>query len=109
MVAELVPDPLRTTPLRIPVDRRRPDRRNKPSGSPRLAFEPVVVYNNSRRFPARDQLPQHGHWDWEYKVPRLDLLAYRGIGVDCAGEMQGLMLIATAGHAARLAPQMGRP
>src|SRR5258708_6295100 len=70
----------------------------------RAAVERLVAAN----FP-EDQLPQHGHWDWEQKVPRLHLLAYRGIGVECAGAMQGLMLIATAGHAARLPPQMGRP
>jgi hypothetical protein len=25
-------------------------------------------------------LPQHSHWNWTHKAPRLNLLAYRGFG-----------------------------
>jgi len=70
----------------------------------RAAVERLVAAG----FPEQ-QMPQHWHWDWGQKVPRLRLLTYRGVGVECAGEMQGLMLIAAAGHAARLPPEMGKP
>lgn len=59
-------------------------------------------------FP-EEAMPQHWHWDWAHKVPKLGLLAYQAVGVECDGAMQGLMLIATADHAARLAPDVGRP
>jgi hypothetical protein len=59
-------------------------------------------------FP-EDQMPQHWHWDWGEKVPQLDMPVYRAVGVDCAGETQGLMMITTAGHMALLAPEVGKP
>lgn len=59
-------------------------------------------------FP-EDAMPQHWHWDWAHKVPKLGLLTYQGVGVACDDAMQGLMLIAVANHTARLAPDAGRP
>jgi len=70
----------------------------------RAAVERLVLAG----FP-EDQMPQHWHWDWGQKVPKLDRLAYRGVGIECGGEMQGLMLIAAADHAARLAPEINKP
>jgi hypothetical protein len=70
----------------------------------RAAVERLVAAG----FP-QDEMPQHWHWDWGSKVPRLDLLGYRGVGVECDGELQGLMLLSTANHAARLAPEMDHP
>jgi hypothetical protein len=37
------------------------------------------------------------------------LLAYQFLGIECEGEMQGLMLVATAGHDGRLNAQVGKP
>jgi hypothetical protein len=59
-------------------------------------------------FP-EDQMPQHWYWDWAQKVPKLRLLTYQGIGVECEGRMQGLMLLATADYAARLEGEQGQP
>lgn len=56
-----------------------------------------------------DQLPQHYHWDWARKQGRLGLLAYRCFGIECDGRMQGLMMVSTAGHFSRLAPDQGKP
>jgi hypothetical protein len=55
-----------------------------------------------------DQMPQHWHWNWALKVPKLRLLTYEGVGVECEGQMQGLMLLATANYAARLAGELGQ-
>lgn len=56
-----------------------------------------------------EDMPQHWHWDWAQKVPKFSLVGYRGIGVECAGAMQGLMLIAAANYTARVGPEIGRP
>ncbi len=53
--------------------------------------------------------PQHRHWDWSKKARRLALLAYRGIGIECQGCMQGLMLLRTAGDMARVGEDTGKP
>jgi len=58
----------------------------------------------------RDQWPQHAHWDWEIKASHVaGLLAYQILGIECEGEMQGLMLVATAGKTCWLPAQMGKP
>lgn len=42
----------------------------------------------------RAQWPQHLHWDWTRKHKKTKrLLAYRWLGIECDGEMQGLMLL----------------
>ena len=56
-----------------------------------------------------DHLPQHFHWDWSRKIARLGDAAYRCLGVECDGEMQGMMMVATTGHLARLPPDAGQP
>lgn len=54
--------------------------------------------------------PQHRGWDWREKQKAIDgLLAYRIFGIACASQMQGLMLVATAGQSARIESQRGRP
>jgi hypothetical protein len=54
--------------------------------------------------------PQHRHWDWREKQKTIDgLLAYRIFGVECNSQVQGLMLVATAGKISRIASQKGRP
>jgi hypothetical protein len=56
-----------------------------------------------------DQLPQHWPWNWAENVPKLGLDASVRVGIACAKAIQGLMLLATAGHSARLAPDSGQP
>jgi hypothetical protein len=53
--------------------------------------------------------PANEHWDWLMKAGWLSLAGYRSLGVECEGIMQGLMLVVTDGHYARLAPELGRP
>lgn len=51
----------------------------------------------------RADRPQHAHWDWEKKHDAVaDILAYQLFGVECEGEMQGLMLLKTAGKFSRI-------
>ena len=54
--------------------------------------------------------PQHGHWDWRKKHQAVGhLLAYRFLGLECETQMQGLMLVATAGKVCRIDSQRGLP
>lgn len=53
--------------------------------------------------------PQHWHWDWSQKAARLALLAYRSMGIECQGHMQGLMLLRTVGDIARVGADTGKP
>lgn len=56
------------------------------------------------------QLPQHVHWNWALKaVSHSHLLAYRSIGIEADGKMQGLMMVLLAGKTARLDPDIGKP
>jgi hypothetical protein len=58
----------------------------------------------------KEKWPQHVHWSWREKQKATDrLLAYQLIGVECGSQMQGLMLVATAGRYGRLDSQKGRP
>jgi hypothetical protein len=58
----------------------------------------------------RKDWPQHAHWDWDRKVKAVSgLLAYQFLGIECEGEMQGLMLTGTVGHACRISSQAGKP
>jgi hypothetical protein len=56
-----------------------------------------------------EQFPQHWDWDWKWKVPKLSLQTNRSIGVYAVGEVQGLMLLTTADHAARLPDDQNKP
>ena len=61
------------------------------------------------RHAPRSEWPEHSHWDWRKKHAATEgLLAYRMLGVLCEGQMQGLMLVATAGHACRIVEQKNR-
>jgi hypothetical protein len=55
------------------------------------------------------EVPQHFHWDWERKSQKLQLLAYRCCGIECAGKFQGLLMVVLAGKQARLDPDAGKP
>ena len=53
--------------------------------------------------------PEHSHWDWSKKHKAVEgLIAYRMFGVECSGDMQGLMLVSTAGHPCRIENQKGK-
>ncbi len=54
--------------------------------------------------------PQHSHWDWRQKQKVTEeYLAYRMFGIECESEMQGLMLVSTAGKQCRIESQKGKP
>jgi hypothetical protein len=55
------------------------------------------------------QIPQHWHWNWAAKSANLQFLAYRCLGIECQGQMQGLVMVKTAGCFARLSPDVGKP
>jgi hypothetical protein len=58
----------------------------------------------------KDKWPEHGHWDWRQKYEATEgLLAYKMFGVECRAEMQGMMLVTTAGKTSRIASQRGKP
>ena len=59
-----------------------------------------------RTFPTLE----HTHWEWERKVSITQrLLPYPTLGIECDGQVQGLMLLETDGHFARLPAQTGSP
>ena len=54
----------------------------------------------------RELRPQHAHWDWRKKHQAAEkLLAYQTLGIECDGQMQGLILLKTAGKMSRIASQ----
>jgi hypothetical protein len=55
------------------------------------------------------EIPQHWHWDWDKKSQKLQLLAYRCCGIECAGKFQGLLMVNLAGKQTRLDPDAGKP
>jgi hypothetical protein len=55
------------------------------------------------------EVPRHWHWDWGEKSKNLQFLAYRCFGIECAGKMQGLLMVLVAGKQARLDPDAGKP
>jgi hypothetical protein len=58
----------------------------------------------------REKWPEHSHWNWREKYEVTEgLLAYKMFGIECHSQMQGMMLVATAGKTCRLAPQKGKP
>jgi hypothetical protein len=58
----------------------------------------------------KDLLPQHRHWDWRQKYDATEAyLAYRMFGIECQNQMQGLLLVTTAGKNCRIPSQAGKP
>jgi len=51
--------------------------------------------------------PRHWHWNWENKVPQLQQFGLTFYGIEYAGQLQGLMKIDLAKHAARITTQAG--
>jgi hypothetical protein len=58
----------------------------------------------------KEQWPQHSHWNWRDKRKATEgYLAYRMFGIECDSQMQGLMLVVTAGRTCRIESQKGKP
>ena len=74
-----------------------------------LAWASLRIEGAKRLKAVGGNVPQHWHWDWKRKSPMIDLLAYQCFGIECDGEMQGLMLVNTTNHVSRLAGQKGKP
>lgn len=73
------------------------------------AWQPVLTRELTRMkdegVPSH-RLPQHAGWDWRKKYAQTDgLLIYQMLGIEHAGQMQGLMLIKTANAFCRLPDQ----
>ena len=55
-------------------------------------------------------VPEHDHWRWELKVAATaHLLSYPTFGLECDGDVQGLMLLQTDGEFCRLSESTGSP
>lgn len=59
---------------------------------------------------AHHERPQHGHWDWRKKYDQTQgILAFQMFGIECQNEIQGLMLVQTAGKMCHIPSQKGKP
>ncbi|SIO58445.1 hypothetical protein SAMN05444166_5681 [Singulisphaera sp. GP187] len=56
-----------------------------------------------------EKIPQHYHWNWGRKQEHLRFLAYQCIGIECQGDMQGLMMVNLATHFAQFDPDRAKP
>lgn len=56
-----------------------------------------------------DQLPKHYGWDWTRKINRLTDPLLTFYGIECNGQMQGMVEIAKEGYLAKLSSQKGKP
>jgi len=57
----------------------------------------------------KEEWPEHSHWDWRQKYEATEgLLAYKMFGIECGSQMQGMMLVTTAGKTCRIASQRGK-
>ena len=74
-----------------------------------LRWKPLVEAGVERRH--RLGLPplENEHWDWSSKADWLSFAAYRSLGIECEGKMQGLMLVIIDGYVARTGPDAGQP
>lgn len=73
-------------------------------------WRPIVVEatkNMIKRGVDPKQQPRHWHWNWENKVPQLQQFGLTFYGIEYAGQLQGLMKIDLAKHAARITTQAG--
>jgi hypothetical protein len=54
----------------------------------------------------RSAWPESSHWDWRRKVDRVrGYIAFRTMALLCEDQLQGLMMLAMAGHTCRIAEQ----
>jgi len=74
-----------------------------------IDWQPVRLEGVKRAITKGGKVPEHWHWDWSQKADRLRLLAYRCFGIECEGQMQGLMMVSTIGRRSRMANQASKP
>ncbi len=60
-----------------------------------LDWEPERLKALRRLYVQKKEWPEHAHWDWTTKADSVDLLAFRFLGIECEGQMQGLMMVST--------------
>lgn len=73
-----------------------------------LDWAPVRLDALKRLYKEKRSWPEHWHWDWNRKAELLNLLAYRCLGIECEGRMQGLMMVSTIAGKSRLGGQLGK-
>jgi hypothetical protein len=73
-----------------------------------LDWAPVRLAALKRLHEAKQPWPEHWHWDWSKKADMLDLLAYRCMGIELGGHMQGLLMVSTIAAKGRLQSQKGK-
>lgn len=76
------------------------------------SWKPLIearVLDLMRQGIPRSLWPQHMHWDWEQKTKYYTGLAYQTFGIECEGEIQGLMLVDTVTQSCRIPTQVGKP
>lgn len=73
-----------------------------------LDWAPVRLDALKRLYQEKRSWPEHWHWDWTRKAELLNLLAYRCLGIECEGHMQGLMMVSTIAGKSRLGGQLGK-
>ena len=74
-----------------------------------LSWASLRIEGAKRIKTAGGRVPEHWGWNWQRKAGYVDLLAYLCFGVECDGEMQGLMLVNTTNVVSRLTGQKGKP
>jgi hypothetical protein len=59
----------------------------------------------------KNQWPQHRHWNWreKYDVAEREYLSHHILGIECQSQIQGLMLVLTAGKNSLIEGQRGKP
>jgi hypothetical protein len=68
----------------------------------------LFLTESLQEYPALPRM-EYSHWDWRRKHETVQgLIAYRMFGVECAGDMQGLVLVSTAGHPCRIKEQKAK-
>lgn len=75
-------------------------------------WEPVrkqAIERLHREGVALDALPKHWGWDWTRKISRLGSKVLGFFGIECAGQMQGMIEVAKEGYLAKLPAQKGKP
>lgn len=59
--------------------------------------------------PAGKGIPEHNHWNWAEKSSDLRFTAYRCLGIECEGDVQGLILVSTLAASGRHKKHLGKP
>ena len=54
-------------------------------------------------------VPQHVHWNWALKAVQLTKIYHQGLLLECEGDIQGLVLLTTAGRTSRCSGSSGKP